>query len=180
MELHFWVRSDMPDVWILSVYRNSGGHQCLWIRRRSLLSVLDNLGCRDLSRLRTPTCLTKYPHKITRPWKYIFTHVAIPHVILHSTNGTGVTKRTNKHWRITHVRISSLPRRRHCPISTGAPNLQYADNVVTEIFYVPHDMWKAILGNSLWQQLVNLLVIKRKAQRYYKILRLNCKSYSNL
>lgn len=112
MELHFWVRSDMPDACILSVYRRSGRHQCLWIRRSLFLSVLDGGGCRDLSRQRTPTCLTKNSHKITRPWKYIFTHLATPHVILHSTTGTGVAKRANKHWKITHVRISSVTRRR--------------------------------------------------------------------
>lgn len=58
---------------------------------------IDTGGYRDLSSQRTPTCLTKKHHKITTPWKHIFTHVAIPLVILHSTNGTGVTKRANKH-----------------------------------------------------------------------------------
>lgn len=91
--------------------------------------------------------------KITRSLKYIFTHVAIPHVILHSTNGTGVTKRANKHWRITHV-ISSVAHR-PCPFSTGAPKRQQTDNVVNEIFGVPHDLWKAILCVTLWQQYVN-------------------------
>jgi hypothetical protein len=61
------------------------------------LGSIDTGGYRDLSCQPTPTCLTKNHHKITRPWKNIFTHVAILHVILHSTNGIGVTKMTYKH-----------------------------------------------------------------------------------